>query len=33
VEVKVKKGKTGMVLTIPKEKVKPIDTVIVLTLR
>lgn len=32
-EVKVKKGKTGMVLTIPGEKVKPIDTIIVLTLR
>lgn len=33
VEVKVKKGKTGMVLTIPYEKVKPVDTIIVLTLR
>jgi len=32
VEVKVKKGKTGMVLTIPKEKQKPMDTIVVLTL-
>ena len=33
VEIKVKKGTTGLVLTIPKEKVKPIDTIIELTLR
>jgi len=33
VEVKVKKGKTGMVLTIPADKVKPIDTIIVLKLK
>jgi alpha-L-fucosidase len=33
VEIKVKKGKAGMVLIIPKEKVKPIDTIVVLTLR
>jgi alpha-L-fucosidase len=33
VEVKVKKDLTGLVLAIPKEKVKPYDTVIVLTLK
>jgi len=33
VEVKVKKGMTGMVLTLPKDKIKSIDTVIVLTLK
>ncbi|MCP4310334.1 MAG: alpha-L-fucosidase [Bacteroidetes bacterium] len=33
VEVKVKKGKTGLVLNIPAEKLKPIDTIIVLELR
>lgn len=32
-EVKVKKGMGGLVLTIPPEKVKPIDTIIKLTLR
>lgn len=33
VDIKVKKGTSGLVLTIPKEKVKPIDTIIELTLR
>ncbi len=33
VEVKVKKGKTGLVLTIPAAKIKPIDTIIVLNLK
>ncbi len=33
VEVKVKKGMIGLVLSIPKEKVKAKDTIIVLTLR
>lgn len=32
-EVKVKKGMGGLVLTIPAEKIKPIDTIIKLTLR
>jgi len=33
VEVKVKKGMEGMTLILPKDKIKPIDTIIVLTLR
>jgi alpha-L-fucosidase len=33
VEVKVKKGMSGLVLSIPADKIKPIDTIIVLTLR
>ena len=32
-KVQVKKGDTGVVLTIPPEKVKPIDTIVVLTLK
>ena len=32
-KVQVKKGDTGMVLSIPVEKIKPIDTIVVLTLR
>ncbi len=33
VEIKVKKGMEGITLILPKDKVKPIDTIIVLTLR
>ena len=33
VDIKVKKGTTGLVLSIPEDKVKPLDTIIVLTLR
>ncbi len=33
VEVKVKKGTSGLVLVLPSEKIKPIDTIIELTLR
>lgn len=33
VEIKVKKGTSGLVLNIPEEKIKPIDTIIKLTLR
>ena len=33
VDLKVKKGTSGLVLTIPEEKVKAIDTIIKLTLR
>ena len=32
-EVKVKKGMKGISLILPKDKIKPIDTIIVLTLR
>ena len=32
-KVRVKKGNKGVVITIPPEKVKPIDTIVVLTLR
>jgi len=31
--VKVRKGMNGMALTIPGEKIKPVDTIVVLTLR